>query len=60
MKQEKNRELVKAQKMDQSASVEAYCGSGYSSSKYGTSCASAYTCNANGVSSPHEDDDILL
>jgi hypothetical protein len=60
MKQEKNRELVKAQKMDQSVSVEAHCGSGYKSDRYGTACASAYSCGPNGVSSPHEDDDILL
>ena len=61
MKQEKNRELVKAQKMDQTVPVEAYCGKGYVSANGSTWCQSGYSCGgANGVSSPMEEDDVLL
>lgn len=60
MKQVKNRELVKAQKIDQTVPVDAFCTIGYKSTPSGDKCFLGYSCNAQGVSSPEEEDDVLL
>ena len=61
-KNQKNRELVTAQLMNQNIPVEGYCNNNYSKDGSNVQCMGGYSCSTSGntVSSVAEDDDVLL